>query len=90
MRFPSLFKTSQPKEFSITPRYYDERKERIEKKLRQAKKEIELSKNNETLEKGTFQSAWRQNKTHTERKKSNYRVLVIATILVLIFYFLLR
>ena len=90
MRFPSLFKTSQPKEFSIYPRYYDERKERIEKKLRQAKKEIELSKNNEPLEKVTFQSAWRQNKTYTERRKSNYRVLFIASVLVLIFYFLLR
>ena len=90
MRFPSLFKTSQPKEFSISPRYYNERKERIEKKLRQAKKEIELSKNNEPLEKGTFQSAWRQNKTYTERRKSNYRVLFIASVLVLIFYFLLR
>jgi len=90
MRIPSLFKTSQPKGFSFNPRYYDERKERIEKKLRVAKKEIELSKNNDTVVKGGLQSAWRQNKTHTERKKSNVRVLFIASILILIFYMLLR
>lgn len=88
MKFPSLFKTNSPKSFGFQPRYYDERKERIEQKLKEAKLKAQTQEN--FLSKGDLQSSWRQNKRHVEQKKSNLRVVFIAGILALIFYLILR
>jgi hypothetical protein len=37
----ALFRTEKPKQFTYTPRYYDERKEELENRIGQIKKEIE-------------------------------------------------
>lgn len=41
MKFPSIFRTSQPQRFNIVPRHYDPVKEEIEMRTSQIKKELE-------------------------------------------------
>lgn len=41
MKFPSLFKSTGPQRFGITPRYYDPVKEEIEARTSRIKKELE-------------------------------------------------
>lgn len=91
MNVPSFFKSRQPKRFQFKPRYYDEAKERIEQKRKEARLEIERKRNSDsTLTQGSFKEAWRKNKLTSERKKSNNRVLLIAGLLAIVFYLLLR
>lgn len=37
----ALFRTEKPKQFTFTPRFYDERKEALENQIKEVKKEIE-------------------------------------------------
>ncbi len=90
MRFPSLFKTKHPRGFNFQPRYYDERKERLEKLRRAAEKEVELEQSERTLKKGELQSAWRKNQVNYHQKRSNTRIFLIAGVLAVIFYLLLK
>jgi hypothetical protein len=41
MKFPSIFRTSQPQRFNIVPRHYDPVKEEIAMRTSQIKKELE-------------------------------------------------
>lgn len=87
----SFFKTSRNKRFNFTPRYYDETKEAL--KERYAQMEAEVS-GKSTLGSGGFnhnlKDRWRANKkTSNFSKKSNFRLVIIASLLFIIAYYLL-
>lgn len=53
MKFPSIFRTSQPMRFDIKPRYYDPVKEEIEQRTSRIKRQLEaegLLSSNKDLE----------------------------------------
>lgn len=51
-RIPKMFGiyTKRPTQFEYTPRYYDERKEKLEKRIAQIKKEVENKKIRQVLQ----------------------------------------
>lgn len=86
----SVFNIRKPKRFEYTPRYYDERRENLENRITQIKKEMGgTASEYEGKEafRGRIRSAWNLER---ERKsisvKSNVRVLIIAAILFVAFY----
>ena len=90
MRF-SLFKKPEHRIFDYSPLYYDEHKERLEK-LReeyeqQGKKDVE-----EKLKEYKFREKMRSEWKHTSVNHSKgtfFRVVIIASVLVAITYFLI-
>ena len=90
MALPSFFRTPQHKVFNYAPRYYDERKERREERIKEIKREMGIDEENgETyrtrLTKGSMRSHIYSSRS--VRKKSNIRTLLIAAFLILILYF---
>lgn len=87
--FSSLFKQRKPRPFSYKPSYYNEEQEAREKRNRRIKSEIELEEQQGALRK-TLHEKWRKNQKHTLNRQSNMRVLIIAALLGLICYLVLR
>lgn len=90
-----MFSTPKPKKFSIGTRYYDADKEDFRSRERKAKAEMGIKDENGNYIpniKGKFRSAMPSaSKTaDVERQKSNRRLLVIFTILILIALIILR
>ena len=83
-RFPSFFKTPTHKQFEMPIRYYDERKERIQKARDMAEK-----KQKGNVEKGHFSGLWKKRSTMGSRS-SSIRVAIILAILCLIAYWILK
>lgn len=89
--FSSLFKQRKPKQFGFKPLYYNAEKEAREKRNELIKKEIssETLTQNEELRK-LLREKWRKNYVVLANKKSNIRIIVIAVLLALICYLILR
>jgi flagellar biosynthesis/type III secretory pathway protein FliH len=91
----SFFKTTKYKKFEFAPRYYDERKERREELIKQleeedrAKKAGSISDYQSHLKKG-YLSGYRKKVERKESKNSMVRIAIILTVLIAIFYWLLR
>ena len=83
-KLPSFFKTSSNKQFEMPTRYYNERKEQIQKALNKA----EGIKDGE-LKKGHFSSSWKK-KTTMGSASSSLRIVFIIVILCLIAYWILK
>jgi hypothetical protein len=73
-RLPSFFKSSNTKDFSFKPRYYDERKERREQLLKEEKSPFKFKRNN---------------LKNSVQKGRKYRILFLIIILSLLAYKLL-
>ena len=89
MGIPRFFKVPQHKQFHYEPIYYDERKERLEERIKDIEKEYGI-KNGEqhvrSLHKGSFSHNYgRRKKTH---RYSNTRLILIIAFLTFISYFL--
>ena len=54
-KFPSFFKTTKNKQFELTVRYYDERKERIQRAIDKAN-----NQQDGYLERGHFANSWKK------------------------------
>lgn len=84
-----LSKLPKHSSFEYKPRYYDERKERLEKREEEIRNMMEADKES-GREKIEFN--FRRNQTHAHRSKelmrSNIRLIVIMFGLVAIFYYL--
>lgn len=83
----NLFKRQSHYVFNYKPRYYDERKERIEKLKKQYGKtdDIENVISPETpniITKNNLRAQWNSNKRQVANKKSNIRLAIIIAILV--------
>jgi len=83
-KLPSFFKTPKHKQFEMPVRYYDERKERIQKARNKAEK-----KQSGNVEKGHFSSSWKKKSTMGSGT-SSVRIAIIIVILCLIAYWILK
>ena len=71
MRLPTLFKQNKNKSFGFKPRYYDERKERLEKLHEGSFKK-----------RASFRDDWKTVSKETDQKQSQTRLVVIFVLLV--------
>ncbi len=80
MRLPTLFKLSRNKSYNYTPRYYNERQERIDKlrKAKAAKTDQEYFKG---YRKKSYREDWKTMKSMDRNKNSRLRFFVILIIL---------
>ena len=83
-KFPSFFKTTKNKQFELTVRYYDERKERIQRAIDKANNQQDGD-----LERGHFVNSWKKKST-LGTESSSLRVITITIILCLITYWILK
>lgn len=88
-----FFHTPKNKRFNYSPRYYDEQKEELERRVRQIKRELgveELSDSDKPYIpniKGQMRGVFKRNRE--EQKRSNIRLAIILVILLTVIYFLL-
>ena len=83
-KFPSFFKTTKNKQFELTVRYYDERKERIQTAIDKTN-----NKQDGNLERGHFANSWKK-KSSIGAESSLLRVITITIFLCLITYWILK
>ncbi|MBQ21265.1 MAG: hypothetical protein CMD31_10960 [Flavobacteriales bacterium] len=97
-RIPKMFGiyTKKPSQFEYTPRYYDERKEKLEKRIAQIKKEVENEKNPTSTSEysnSEYQSRIREDWGNGYARRNNTgminkRVLIYLGILLALTYYL--
>ena len=83
-KFPSFFKTTKNKQFELTVRYYDERKERIQRAIDKANNQQDGD-----LERGHFANSWKKKST-LGSESTSLRVITFTIILCLITYWILK
>jgi hypothetical protein len=89
MGVPRLFRLPQHKQFHYEPIYYDERKERMEERIRQIEAEYGIKIQDRpvrTLNKGTFSHFY--DRKRKVQRYSNTRLVIIIIFLLIISYFL--
>ena len=88
-----FFYTPKNKKFNFKPRYYDEQKEDLEKRVEQIKREMGISDDDpnkpyvSTIRKGQMRGYLK--KTPKQKRQASWRLLIILIVLFLIVYFLL-
>lgn len=93
-RIPKMFGiyTKKPSQFEYTPRYYDERKEKLDKRVAQIKQELNNEKNNS--QRTDFKSSIGENWGATYRNRStnaiNKRVIIYLVVLLGLTYYLIH
>ena len=89
MGIPRFFRTPEHKQFHYEPIYYDERKERLEERVRQIEHEHGIKNGGEharTIGKGSFSHHYdRRKKT---QRYSSTRLILIIIFLLFVSYFL--
>ena len=88
-KLPSFFKQNQHRRFEYSPRFYDERKERIQ----EMRKKYGGSDTAEKFSSQDFRlrmnSEWRQSNSRKSSKGANMRLVIIVMALFLISYLIL-
>lgn len=89
----SLFKLpNRHRRFDYVPRYYDPRKEALEKKLKQAQQEnLSVDENKMAREikfKAELQNKWGNSEYKSQSMRSNIRLIVILGIIIVLFYYI--
>ena len=89
----SLFKLpNKYKRFEYTPRYYDERKEALEKKIRQyntdATAEEELKVRREVSFRENVSDRWSNSDFRRKNMRANVRLLIILAAVLVVFFIL--
>lgn len=85
MRLPSLFKLSRNKSYNYSPRYYDERKERIEK-LRKSKEAKPDGQYFDGYRKKSYRDDWKTVKSAQNNRNRRLRFIVILIFLLIFAY----
>lgn len=87
-----FFKQPQHRRFDFKPRYYNESKEKLEARVEAIKREMdhENTAHSELSLRNRMQHSWKKNEVKKSNKTSNRNVLIIAGILMVIAYLLLR
>ncbi|MEE9364918.1 MAG: hypothetical protein V3U92_20135 [Cellulophaga sp.] len=89
MRLPTLFRQNRNKSYDYTPRYYNERKERIASLMKA--KEAKPNKDYfEGYRKKSFRDDWKAKKSEEMDKNRKIRFVVIFIFLLIFTYALLR
>ncbi|WP_340199138.1 hypothetical protein [Ascidiimonas sp. W6] len=82
MKLPTLFKQHRNKSYSYTPRYYDERKERIERLIKS--KEVKHDEDYfEGYRKKSYREDWKAVRNAKADKNSRLRFYVILAFLIM-------
>lgn len=86
-----FMKVNRHKKFNFTPRFYDERKDRIRKLKEVYSDSSKLTPDEKQLQlRERIQSNWKANKTYSQKSKSaNLRLIIILAILLLVAYLIL-
>jgi sugar-specific transcriptional regulator TrmB len=90
MALPRFFRLAKPRQFHYEPVFYDERKEKLQERIRETEQKLGIKLDGDykrTLTKGSFTSH-RIAKKKTN-KQSTLRLIIIFLVLVLISYLLL-
>jgi hypothetical protein len=90
MGMPRFFKLAKPRQFHYEPVFYDERKERMQERIREMEQKMGVQIDGQykrTLTKGSFAS--RRIRKGKTSKQSAIRLIVIIIFLLLISYLLL-
>ena len=91
-----FFYTPKPKQFRIEPRYWDPEKEKRDARERRIKAEMGLKDEDKTfrphIEKGEFRKGMSDSKwsVNAQRKKSNTRLLILAAVIGLLIWLMLK
>ncbi|MBL4651859.1 MAG: hypothetical protein JKY53_03195 [Flavobacteriales bacterium] len=92
--FLGAFKTRKPKQFNFTNRYYNERKERLQRAEARVNRQIEFEEanagNEDAINSDRIQFNWQRTDRLTQQKKSNRRILIIIGVLSAITYVALQ
>ncbi len=85
MRLPSFFKQQRNKTYNYKPRYYDERKERMDKlrKQKEAERDTDYFKE---YRKKSFREDWKTVKSMDRNKNSRLRFIIILILLFMFAY----
>jgi hypothetical protein len=94
MQLKFLSKVTQPKQFHFSPRFYDERKERLELKKAQfdalKQKELTAEERKDVL-RNAMQESWSRTQNSAQIRKSyNIRILLLILFLLALGYFVLN
>jgi hypothetical protein len=90
MGLPRFFKLDKPRQYHYEPVYYDERKERLQEKMREVEKKMGVQSDGQftrSLGRGSFSGRHLRGKK--TRKQSTIRMIAIFIFLLLISYLLL-
>jgi len=84
MRLPTLFKQNSNKRYNYTPRYYNERKERLDN----LKKKHGLIEDDDSKghRRQSFRDDWKQNSKLSSDRDTRLRLMVIIAFLLLATY----
>ena len=88
MGIPQFFKIPQPKQFHYEPIYYDERKERLEERIKEIEHEYGINNGDRpvrNLRKGSF-SHYYEHKRKTQRYSTTRLIIIIAFLLFMSYY----
>lgn len=92
-KLPTIFRTTNPKQFNFEPRYYSERKEKMEQRFDRISRELSQDKT-ETSDSAAFRSnlkeSWGYDRNRGNNTAINKRVLFYIIILVAVVYYFLR
>lgn len=91
MGIPRFIKLPGHKQFNYSPRYWDPEKEEREDRIRQIKAEMGIEvpsdPNRTTIKRGSFRQARQKAKVKATRS-SNFRLLIILAVLLMLAYLL--
>lgn len=94
-RLPNIFKLTEynrNRQFTYTPRYYDERKERLEKRRKEIEAEMhargEHGDVRPHLLRERIQDAWHRKEMRRQQGNSGRRLLLILAALIALLYYL--
>jgi len=92
MKFKFLNNTLQNRKFDYQPRYYDERKERLEKKKEQIRRaesgELSPEERKKMIRDAMRSESDRAGYRQRQRQSSNVRIFTLLLVLMGLFYFL--
>lgn len=81
--FSTFFKQNKNKQYNYTPRYYDERKERLDNLKRKYGKLDEEESGEKVYRRTNFRDDWKQNSKIKSNQNTRIRLFVILVILLL-------
>jgi hypothetical protein len=89
MKIPSLFRQKKNNTYNYTPRYYNERKERLD----DIKKKYEVKTDESSINRSSnvnFRDEWLKNRKSTSDSNTRLRLIIILIFLFLFAYISLR
>lgn len=92
MRLAGFFKLPENKEFSYSPRYYDERKDDLQRRVERKKRELGIDTGNTGYTpdfKGQFRFRAMRDRKARNKMLMIRRIIIIATVILLVIVFYL-